>query len=42
LSNAEDGMQDDILWNDSEQSGEGTSSSENQSVAEGSMGKLSN
>jgi hypothetical protein len=29
LSNAEDGTQDDILWNKSEESGEGASSSEN-------------
>jgi hypothetical protein len=32
LSNAEDGTQDDILWDDSEQSGEGASASENESV----------
>jgi hypothetical protein len=32
LSNAEDGMQHDILWDDGEQSGEGTSSSENENA----------
>jgi hypothetical protein len=37
LSNAQDGMQDD----DSEQSGEGASSSENESVTEGSLDELS-
>jgi hypothetical protein len=41
LSNVEDGIQDDILWNDSEQSGEGTSSSENKSMTAGSLDKLS-
>jgi hypothetical protein len=41
LSNAEDGKQDDILWDDSEQSGEGASFSENESVTEGSLDKLS-
>jgi hypothetical protein len=40
LSNAEDGTQDDILWDDSEQSGEGATSSENESVTEGSLDKL--
>jgi hypothetical protein len=32
LSNAEDGTQDNILWDDSEQSCEGASLSENESV----------
>jgi hypothetical protein len=41
LSNVEDGIQYDILWDDSEQSGEGASSSENESVAEGSLDELS-
>jgi hypothetical protein len=39
LSNAEDGMQDDILWD--EQSVKGASSSENESATEGSLDKLS-
>jgi hypothetical protein len=34
LPNAEDEMQDDILWDDSEQNSEGTSSSENESAIE--------
>jgi hypothetical protein len=34
-------MQDYILWDNSEQSGEGASSSENESVTEGSLDKLS-
>jgi hypothetical protein len=34
FSNAEDGMQDDSLWDDSEQSGEGTPFSENLSATE--------
>jgi hypothetical protein len=38
LSNA---MQDDIVWDDSKQSGEAASSSENESEAEGSLDKLS-
>jgi hypothetical protein len=37
LSNVEDGMQDDILWDDSEQSGEGASSSGYESATEGSF-----
>jgi hypothetical protein len=41
LSNVEDGMQDDILWDDSKQSGEGATSSENESVTEGSLDELS-
>jgi hypothetical protein len=41
LSNTEDGMPDDILLDDSKQSGEGASSSENESVTEGSLDKLS-
>jgi hypothetical protein len=42
LSNVADGMQVDILWDDSEQRGEGASSSENESRIEGSLDKLSN
>jgi hypothetical protein len=38
---AEDGTQDVILWDGSEQSGEGASSSENESAAEGSLDELS-
>jgi hypothetical protein len=34
-------MQDDILWDDSEQSGEGASSSENRSVTAVSLDELS-
>jgi hypothetical protein len=41
LSNAEDGTQDNILWEDSEQSGEGASSSEYESVTEGSLDEQS-
>jgi hypothetical protein len=41
LSNVDDGTQDDVLWDDSEQSGEGASSSENESVTEGSLDELS-
>jgi hypothetical protein len=41
LSNAGDGMQDDILWDDSKQSGEGVSSSENESATEVSLDELS-
>jgi hypothetical protein len=37
----EDGTQDDILWDDSEQSDKGASSSENESPAEGSLEELS-
>jgi hypothetical protein len=40
LSNAEDGTQDDILWDDSEQSGKGASSSANESVTEGLLDEL--
>jgi hypothetical protein len=40
LSNAEGGMQDDILWDDREQSSKGASSSENGSATEGSLDKL--
>jgi hypothetical protein len=40
LSNVEDGAHDDILWDNSEQSGEGASSSENENVIEGSLDKL--
>jgi hypothetical protein len=41
LFNAEDGTKDDILWDDSEQSGKGVSSSENENVTEGSLVELS-
>jgi hypothetical protein len=41
LSNAADGMQDEILWDNSKQSGEVPSSSENKSEAEGSLDELS-
>jgi hypothetical protein len=41
LSNAENGTQKDILWDNSEQSGEGTSSSENESATEGSLDEVS-
>jgi hypothetical protein len=41
LSNEEDGTQDDILWDDSEQSGEGASFLENESVTEESLEELS-
>jgi hypothetical protein len=34
LPNAEDGVQDDILWDDNEESDEGALSSENESVTE--------
>jgi hypothetical protein len=34
-------MQDDILWDDSEQSGKGASFLENEIVTEGSLDKLS-
>jgi hypothetical protein len=37
LSNAEEETQGDILWGDSEQSGEGASSSENETANEGSF-----
>jgi hypothetical protein len=36
LSIAKDGTQDDIIWDDSEQSGDGAPSSENESATEGS------
>jgi hypothetical protein len=42
LSNVEDGKQDDILRDNSEQSGNGASSSENESVTEGLLDKLIN
>jgi hypothetical protein len=35
LSNAEGGTQDDLLWDNSGQSGEGSSSSDNESATEG-------
>jgi hypothetical protein len=41
LFNVEDGMQDDILWGDSEKSGEGASSSENESATEGLLDEFS-
>jgi hypothetical protein len=41
LSNTEDGAQDDILWDDSEQGGEGASFSENESLTEGLFEELS-
>jgi hypothetical protein len=41
LSNVEDGTQDDILWEDNAQSGEGASSSEYESATEGQLDKLS-
>jgi hypothetical protein len=41
FSNAKDGTQDGILWDDSEQSGEGASSSENECSNEGSLDELS-
>jgi hypothetical protein len=34
-------MQDDILWDNSEQSGEGASSSESETATEGSLDELS-
>jgi hypothetical protein len=40
LSNMEDGTQDEMLWDDNEQSGEGASSSENESATEGSLDEL--
>jgi hypothetical protein len=40
LSNVEDGMQDDILWDNNEQRGEGASLSENESTTEGSLDEL--
>jgi hypothetical protein len=41
LSDVEDGMQDDNFWDDSEQSGEGASSSENESANERSLDQFS-
>jgi hypothetical protein len=41
LFNAEDGMQDDNLWDYSGQSGEAASSAENESATEGSLNELS-
>jgi hypothetical protein len=41
LSNAGDGTQDDILWGDSEPSGEGAPSLANESETEGSLDELS-
>jgi hypothetical protein len=38
----EAGAQDDTLWDDSEQSGKVASSSENESMTEGSLDELSN
>jgi hypothetical protein len=40
LSNAEDGKQDDVLWDDNEQSGKGASSG-NESATEVSLHELS-
>jgi hypothetical protein len=34
-------MQDDVVWDGNEQSGEGASSSENESMSEGSVDELS-
>jgi hypothetical protein len=41
LSHVEDGTQGDILQDDSELTGEGASSSENDSMTEGSLDELS-
>jgi hypothetical protein len=41
LPNAKDGTQDDILWDNSEQSGEGALSSENGNATEGSLDEIS-
>jgi hypothetical protein len=41
LSNVKDVTQDDILWNNREQSCEGASSLENESLTERSLDKLS-
>jgi hypothetical protein len=41
LSNVEDGTQDDIPWDNCEQSGKGASSSEIKSVTAGSLDELS-
>jgi hypothetical protein len=41
LSNAGDGTRDYILWDNSEQSGEGATSSEDESATEGSLDELS-
>jgi hypothetical protein len=40
LYNVEDGMQDDILWDDSAQNCEGASSSETESATEGSLDEV--
>jgi hypothetical protein len=40
LSNAEDEMQDNILWDDNEHSGKGATSSANESATEGSVDEL--
>jgi hypothetical protein len=41
LFHAEDGTQSDIVWDDSEQSGEDASSSENGSATEGCLDEIS-
>jgi hypothetical protein len=41
LYNAEDAMQDDILWDDRERTGENASASVRESVSEESLDKLS-
>jgi hypothetical protein len=41
LSNTEDGTQDGILWDGSEENGEGASSSESEYATEGSLEELS-
>jgi hypothetical protein len=41
LFDAEGGIQDDIFWDDSKPSGEVASSSENESMTEGSLAELS-
>jgi hypothetical protein len=41
VSDAEDGTQGDILWDDSEQRGEDASLPENESATEGSLDELS-
>jgi hypothetical protein len=40
LANMGDGTHDGILWDNSEQGGEGASSSKNESVTEGSLDEL--
>jgi hypothetical protein len=42
LSNVETRMQDDFHWDNSEERGEGASSSENESATEGSLKELLN